>query len=255
MSVPESHHPRGTTLREALRGNLPLRELCGGLSEGGGSENSRRLWLFPGSVRGFSRKTPGNSREDCWKEARNATNSRISGTGKGEPAGNLGSTLPGPCPHSPCGVFFEIDSSSLLEFFWVEVPILFLWARGFFRESGRMSPNQGALCLKPLRPPTRGRVLQELVCNFVRPATLQKCGSEKILRFSLPKVSWNLAWNFGVKFSVLRFPGNGCATENFTKISRPKRCEKRKISRKFHSAGAQRWNFVRFFSLPMCFLD
>ena len=43
-----------------------------------------------------------------------------------------------------------------------------------------------------------------------------------------------------VKFSVLRFPGFGFATENFTKISRQKRCEKRKISRKFHSAGAQR---------------
>ena len=86
------------------------------------SENSRRLsqWLFPGSVRGFSGKTPGKSRENCWKnfpESRNATNSRISGTGKGKPAGNLGSTLPGPCPHLPCGVFFEIDSSSLLEFF------------------------------------------------------------------------------------------------------------------------------------------
>ena len=46
-----------------------------------------------------------------------------------------------------------------------------------------------------------------------------------------------------VKFSALRFPGFGCATENFTKISRQKRCEKRKISRKCHSAGAQRWNF------------
>ena len=43
-----------------------------------------------------------------------------------------------------------------------------------------------------------------------------------------------------VKFSVLRFPGFGCTAENFTKISRQKRCEKRKISRKFHSAGAQR---------------
>ena len=32
--VPEGHHPRGTTLREALRGNLPLRGLCGALSEG-----------------------------------------------------------------------------------------------------------------------------------------------------------------------------------------------------------------------------
>ena len=33
-----------------------------------------------------------------------------------------------------------------------------------------------------------------------------------------------------VKFSALRFPGFGCATENFTKISRQKRCEERKIS-------------------------
>ena len=50
-------------------------------------------------------------------ESRNATIiSRISGTGKGKPAGNLGPTLPGPCPHLPCGVFSEIDSSSLLEF-------------------------------------------------------------------------------------------------------------------------------------------
>ena len=32
-----------------------------------------------------------------------------------EPAGNLGSTLPGPCPQLPCEVFFAIDSSSLLE--------------------------------------------------------------------------------------------------------------------------------------------
>ena len=87
------------------------------------SENSRRLWLFPGSVRGFSRKTPGKPREIAGKlfpESRNAINSRISGTGKGKPAGNLGPTLPEPCPHLPCGVFFEIDSSSLLEFFFFE---------------------------------------------------------------------------------------------------------------------------------------
>ena len=73
------------------------------------SENSRRLWLFPGSVRGFSRKTPRKPRENCRKnfpESRNATNSRISGTGKGKPAGNLGPTLPEPCPHLPCEVFF-----------------------------------------------------------------------------------------------------------------------------------------------------
>ena len=84
------------------------------------SENSKRLWPFLGSVRGFSRKTPGKSRENCriiLPESRSATNSRILGTGKGKPAGNLGATLPGSCAHLPCGILFEIDSSSLLEFF------------------------------------------------------------------------------------------------------------------------------------------
>ena len=69
---------------------------------------------------GLCGSSGGKFRENCWKnlpESPNATNSRISGTGKGKPAGNLGPTLPGPCPHLPCGVFFEIDSSSLLEFF------------------------------------------------------------------------------------------------------------------------------------------
>ena len=30
------------------------------------SENSRRLWLFPGSVQEFCRKVPGKLRENCW---------------------------------------------------------------------------------------------------------------------------------------------------------------------------------------------
>ena len=37
------------------------------------------------------------------KDSRNATNARISGIGKGKPAGNLGLTLSGPCPHLPWG--------------------------------------------------------------------------------------------------------------------------------------------------------
>ena len=95
-------------------------------------QNSRRLWLFLGSVREFWRKVAGKFRENCWKKFPvpwNATNSRISGTGKGKPAGNLGSTLPGPCPHLPCGEFFEIDSSSLLEFFWIYSSLRSLQAR------------------------------------------------------------------------------------------------------------------------------
>ena len=56
--VPERHHPRGTTLREALRGNLPLRGLCGGLSEGSA-----------GSPRGFCGVSPrfwGGPRDFPW---------------------------------------------------------------------------------------------------------------------------------------------------------------------------------------------
>ena len=41
--MPEGHHPRGTTLREALRGNLPLRGLCGVLSEGSAGVSPNRL--------------------------------------------------------------------------------------------------------------------------------------------------------------------------------------------------------------------
>ena len=66
-----------------------------------------------------SGKVPGKLLE-IFSESRNATNSMISDTGKGKPAGNLGLTLPGPCPHLPCGVFFEIDGSSLLEFFFLK---------------------------------------------------------------------------------------------------------------------------------------
>ena len=63
-----------------------------------------------GVCSGVLEESSGKSRKKRRKnlpESRNATNSRILGTGKGEPAGNLGSTLPGPCPHLPCRVFFE----------------------------------------------------------------------------------------------------------------------------------------------------
>ena len=64
---------------------------------------------------------------------------------------------------------------------------------------------------------------------FLRAAALQKCGSEIFSVFLCQRCRgiWREIW---VKFSVLCFPGCGCATENFTKTSRQKRCEKRKIS-------------------------
>ena len=43
------------------------------------SENSRRLWLFPGSVWGFPRKTPGKPQENCWKVRPEAANAKILG--------------------------------------------------------------------------------------------------------------------------------------------------------------------------------
>ena len=65
------------------------------------------FWDLLGGSRGKFRE---KSRENCWKnvpESRNALNSRISGTGKGKPAGNIGSTLPGPCPTFHAGCFLR----------------------------------------------------------------------------------------------------------------------------------------------------
>ena len=55
-----------------------------------------------------------------WKSPQglyNRSSSSPSGTGKGKPAANLGSTLPGPYPHLLCFFFFffEIDSYRLLD--------------------------------------------------------------------------------------------------------------------------------------------
>ena len=60
----EGHHPKGTILRDALRGNLPLRGRCGGLSEGSAGVSERALrgplrglrWALQGSAgsAGFS---------------------------------------------------------------------------------------------------------------------------------------------------------------------------------------------------------
>ena len=62
--VPEGHHPRGTTLREALRGNLPLR----------GFSRASAGVLFEGSAGlcGALRGSPAYpilvTLENCWKE-------------------------------------------------------------------------------------------------------------------------------------------------------------------------------------------
>ena len=50
--VPEGHHPRCTTFHEALWGNLPLRGLCGGLSEGSAGSFPGFCGVFPGVPRG-----------------------------------------------------------------------------------------------------------------------------------------------------------------------------------------------------------
>ena len=85
------------------------------------SESSRRLWLFPGSVRGFSRKTSGKSREKllenfswiakCYKFWGFGHRERQTCQ---EPSVDTAGTLSRP---SMWGVF-AIDSSSFLEFFW-----------------------------------------------------------------------------------------------------------------------------------------
>ena len=58
--------------------------------------------LFGGSRKKNSRKVPGKT-----SESQNATNSRIWGTGKRKPFGNLRSTLPEPCPHLVCRLFLK----------------------------------------------------------------------------------------------------------------------------------------------------
>ena len=64
--------------------------------------------------------------------------------------------------------------------------------------------------------------------------------SENSLRFSLPKVSWY----FGVKFAECYiYQGLNVRIGKCHKTPRQKRCEQRKVLRKFHSAGAWRWEF------------
>ena len=57
-----------------------------------------------GVLEASSGKNPGKLL-DNFPVSRNALNSGISGTGKG------------PCADLPCGMFFEIDTHNLLEFF------------------------------------------------------------------------------------------------------------------------------------------
>ena len=122
------------------------------------SECSRRLWLFLGSVRGFPRKTPGQSRENCWKlfpEPQNATNVMISGTGKGktcrESLVDTPGTLSAP---SVRGVFWDRQFQSsrvfLIEWYWsmdgsshLENPVTSLKkeSRPFFLGDNRICDN------------------------------------------------------------------------------------------------------------------
>ena len=92
----------------------------------------------------------------------------------------------------------------------------------------RESPQKNNLHRKPQK-----RNPLEKKNKNLRATTLQKCGSEFFLLFSLPKVSWNLAWNFGEIFRATfsrvwvcegkfhqNFTSKTCwKTENFTQIS------------------------------------
>ena len=59
--------------------------------------------VYSGVLEENSRESPGKIAGKCFPNREVLQNSRISGTAKGKPAGNLGKTLPGPCPHLPCG--------------------------------------------------------------------------------------------------------------------------------------------------------
>ena len=74
FEVPEAHHPRATTLREALRGNLPLRGFSG-LSEG-------LFKGFAGSLRGSAGFSEGSepilvTLGNCWSVCKSQPLSRV----------------------------------------------------------------------------------------------------------------------------------------------------------------------------------
>ena len=97
------------------------------------SENSRRLWLFLGSVRGLSRKIPRKSWENSWNFFPKREMLQIVGFWAPGKANLPGTSLTGPCPHLACGVFLDIDSSSLLEFFFLELgKSIFAFSKCFF---------------------------------------------------------------------------------------------------------------------------
>ena len=82
---------------------------------------------------------------------------------------------------------------------------------------------------------------KEFFFSEIRAATLQKCGSEIFLRFSLPKVSWNLGVKFGWNFPCYVFQGLGV---------------RRKISPKFHvKIGVKNGKFHANFTLQTCSAD
>ena len=97
------------TASRALVTGLQLRQIFRELEE---------AVAVSGVCSGVPEENSGKIAGKIYPESQNAANSRILGTGKGKPAGKLGSTLPGPCPHLRCRVFFGIDSSSLVEIFF-----------------------------------------------------------------------------------------------------------------------------------------
>ena len=92
----------------------------------------------------------------------------------------------------------------------------------------------------PARLQNPKKLLRHFLRN-IRAATLQKCGAEVIFFSVFLCQRCREIWREIFFATVLRFPGFGCARENFTNMSRQKQCAKRKISGKFHSAGAHRW--------------
>ena len=85
--------------------------------------------MFLGSVQEFCRKVPGKLRENCWKnfpESRNATILGFREPGKANLPETLGPHCRDLVPTFRAGCFFEIDSSSLLEFFFWNNEIVFL---------------------------------------------------------------------------------------------------------------------------------
>ena len=99
------------------------------------------LWDAFGGSRGKVRESPGKIAGKCFPNREMLQILGFWAPGKANLPGTLGRHCPGPCTHLPGGVFFEIDSSSLLECFLGRTPSTAGTFRKKFRKNSGKTPE------------------------------------------------------------------------------------------------------------------